>query len=31
MMLWVAIGGAVLCYAYFKLRRRRLARTAGSS
>jgi hypothetical protein len=31
MMLWVAIGGAAVVYAYFKVRRRRLARTAGNS
>jgi len=30
-MLWVAIGGAAVVYAYFKVRRRRLARTAGNS
>jgi hypothetical protein len=26
MMLWITIGAAVLFYAYFKVRRRRLAR-----
>jgi hypothetical protein len=25
-MMWVTVGGAVLLYAYFKVRRRRLAR-----
>ena len=26
MMYWVALGGVILLYAYFKMRRRRLAR-----
>jgi hypothetical protein len=30
MMLWLSIGGAVLVYAYFKMRRRRLARDSQS-
>jgi hypothetical protein len=28
MMYWAALGGVILLYAYFKVRRRRLARTS---
>jgi hypothetical protein len=31
MMLWITLGAAVVFYAYFKMRRRRLARSAETS